>query len=878
MAAFVLLLMTAATWAAPVSEQIIVDQVGWRAGAPRKVAIFADPITGQNSAVAYTPGASFQIRRASDNATVFTGTVTSWNAGATQTQSGDKVWYGDFSSFTTPGTYYVYDPTNNLQSYNFKLDDAVYAPVLRAATHMFYYQRCGTAVTSTHGGNWNHPVCHEASNQDLAALEWISGHSAGPARDVHGGWHDAGDMNKYVPFLNNTLWDLMMAYEWNPTVFGDDWNIPESANGVPDILDEIKWEMDWLLRMQMADGSVCNRVGVTGYVANSPPNYETIARYYTPPTSWATATSAAHFAHASRLFAAYNTQYPGYSATLNTAAQNAWNWLNAHPAMTPSTGFDGAAGNGGQNDLAAAAGSCTVDEDLRLRIFAAAELFKTTGTTTYRTFFDTWIKDPSTADHGGHPLNNNWFDPTQSIDLNRACVVYATTTGATQALVDEIRLDLAGTLDAYLGYYTSGNDAYRGFMYDGHYCWGSNQIKAQWGNLFIYGIQLNVNPTNNPGYKEAAEEYLHYFHGRNPLSACYLSNMGTKGLNLGVSKSAMEYWHGWFCDGSALYDGVNSTYGPGPGYLAGGPNQYYTGAATPPKGEPPMKAYRDWNSTPDSAWEVTEPGIYYQAAYLLLLSQFSVPQAAPPMPCVQPTFSPAGGTYGSTQTITISTTTSGASIRYTTDGSTPSATQGTLYSGAVTLPVGTITLKAMAYKSGWIDSPVTSDTYLIVAPGTPGLVRDIWTNVAGNAVSAIPVTSPPSSRAVWGTALDMPQNWADAYGERLSGYLIAPTTGSYTFWICSDDDSELWLSTTSSPANKVLIGYQNARRAPGYQQWGKVAKSAAIPLTAGQKYYIEALHKDGGGADHCSVGWAKPGQGTTAPSECIPAASLSPIP
>src|SRR5512133_1734859 len=115
------LLVSAVTSAATVSQQIIVDQFGWRANAPRKVVIFADPVSGQNSAVAYTPGTSFQVRRASDNATVFTGTITSWKSGTTHTQSGDKVWYGDFSSYTTPGTYYVYDPTNNLQSYNFRL-------------------------------------------------------------------------------------------------------------------------------------------------------------------------------------------------------------------------------------------------------------------------------------------------------------------------------------------------------------------------------------------------------------------------------------------------------------------------------------------------------------------------------------------------------------------------------------------------------------------------------------------------------------------------------------------------------------------------------------------------------------------------------------
>src|SRR3954470_21916117 len=83
-----------------VSEQIIVDQFGWRASAGRKVAIFADPINGQNAAVAYTPGGTFQVRRASDDSVAFSGSIVSWKNGTTDTVSGDKVWQGDFSSLT----------------------------------------------------------------------------------------------------------------------------------------------------------------------------------------------------------------------------------------------------------------------------------------------------------------------------------------------------------------------------------------------------------------------------------------------------------------------------------------------------------------------------------------------------------------------------------------------------------------------------------------------------------------------------------------------------------------------------------------------------------------------------------------------------------
>jgi hypothetical protein len=107
--------------------------------------------------------------------------------------------------------------------------------------------------------------------------------------------------------------------------------------------------------------------------------------------------------------------------------------------------------------------------------------------------------------------------------------------------------------------------------------------------------------------------------------------MGAKGANLGGDKSVMQVYHSWFGDGSPLYDGPNSTYGPIPGYLVGGPNQYFSVATiSPPAGQPAMKAFKDWNTGwPENSWEITEPAIYYQAAYSLLLSQFAT-DAYPP--------------------------------------------------------------------------------------------------------------------------------------------------------------------------------------------------------------------------------------------------------
>src|SRR3954454_23581227 len=176
-----------------VSEQIIVDQFGWGASAARKVAMFADPISGQNSAVAYTPGATFEVRRVGDDGVAFTGPVVAWNAGATDAISGDKVWRGDFSALTTPGDYYLYDPTNGLRSYNFRLDDNLFDDILKQSSRMYYYQRTGTAIPQQFGGNWTHAIDHTGANQDTQARQWLNGAVvAGSAvRDVSGGWFDA---------------------------------------------------------------------------------------------------------------------------------------------------------------------------------------------------------------------------------------------------------------------------------------------------------------------------------------------------------------------------------------------------------------------------------------------------------------------------------------------------------------------------------------------------------------------------------------------------------------------------------------------------------------------------------------------------------------
>ena len=99
---------------------------------------------------------------------------------------------------------------------------------------------------------------------------------------------------------------------------------------------------------------------------------------------------------------------------------------------------------------------------------------------------------------------------------------------------------------------------------------------------------------------------------------------------------------------------------------------------------------------------------------------------------------------------------------------------------------------------------------------------------------------------------------ADSYGSVIRGYLIPPTSGSYTFWIASDDASDLLMSTTTNPATMTRIAYVTSYTSP--QQWSTYSsqKSSVRALTAGQAYYVEARQKEGGGGDHVAVAWKGP--------------------
>ncbi len=606
-----------------ISSFIVVDQFGYLPDA-KKVAVIRDPQTGYDAAQSFAPSASLSLVDMNTGTAVLTAAPGSWNSGATHTTSGDKVWWFDFSSVTTPGTYAVVDSAKNVRSPSFTIGANIYKPVLRHAFRTFFYQRAGFAKNQPYAeAGWTDSASHLKTGQDAESrLYDVNNRTTGVAgteKDLSGGWFDAGDFNKYTNWHADYLINLLHAYLENPSAWGDDFGIPESGNGVPDIIDEIKWGFEWLKKMQNSDGSV---LSIQGLSHASPPSAATGRSFYGPASTSATLSSSAAFALGAKVLGDLNiSEYTTYAADLKTRAENAWTWAGANPSVIVNNNTGIYAGLG--------AGDQEVDNNGRAtkKTRAAIYLFAATGSATYQT--------QVTSNYGDKA---NWVDIWNENEL-MSWLYYANLSGADATLASKIKTQYAGTMNgaSNLGAVTNNTDAYRVYLGgDGNFTWGSNRSMSRKGTSFTNLISYNAGSADASQVKNAALAYLNYLHGTNPQGMVYLSNM----YSLGVHSSVNEFYHTWFTNGSALWDRVGtSTYGPAPGFLVGGANPGYdwdgnctssspnagcgSAAPNPPKGQPAMKAYLDFNTSwPLNSWQITENHNDYQVAYLRLLSKF----------------------------------------------------------------------------------------------------------------------------------------------------------------------------------------------------------------------------------------------------------------
>jgi len=462
--------------------------------------------------------------------------------------SGETVRVADFSALTQAGAYRV--RVGSLLSAPFTVAQDGYRALGDAALKAFYFNRSAIALTPEYAGAWARPAGHPDDKVLVHASAASKARPQGTAIASPKGWYDAGDYNKYVVNSGIATYTLLAALEHFPDVFKRDIGIPESGNGVPDILDEALWNLDWLLTMQdPADGGVYHKLTNLRFDGMVMPHAaSTTPRYVVAKSTAAALDFAATMAAASRVLAPYEAKWPGLSQRMLAAAQAAWRWAEAHPNVVFKNPKDVVTGEYGDAQLA--------DEFA----WAAAELFIATGQSDYAQAFmrrDAALSTPA----WDNVAALGWMSLAHHRDRLKP--------GIDRALIER-RIDALATQLA-----AKANGGYRVPLASQDIVWGSNAVILNQGMMLLQAYRIN----GTPAYLQAAQSSLDYVMGRNATGYTFVTGFG--------ARPVMHPHHR-----PSMADGVAA---PVPGWLAGGPNPGQQDArdCPPYPGKLPALSYLD---------------------------------------------------------------------------------------------------------------------------------------------------------------------------------------------------------------------------------------------------------------------------------------------
>ncbi len=507
-------LFAAIAFAASPTTDIKVDQVGYLPSAP-KIALVA----------AATPAIDFTVRRSSDDSVVLQGKL---SPPAADADSGDHVQAADFSSLRDPGRYYL-DVANVGRSWNFQIAPDVYARAFYLAMRSYYGQRCGTAVDlGPEFPGYKHAACHPDGQ-----FHATSGEAGAHPHDGKG-WHDAGDYGRYVVNSGISTGTLLWTYElFGARIQKKTLNLPESGNGTPDILNEIRWNLDWMLSMQASDGGVWHKQTSERFCGFIMPEDDKLTSYVIGTgaepfkSSCATGDFAAVMAIAARVYRPYDL---AFANTALAAAKRAWAWLVKNPAVLFRNPKSISTGDYGDRDCA--------DEIF----WAAAELWRTTRDASYEQYvaahapgFLRSIGPSNPPNWGNVAALGLWTYALSGIKTPLANEIRSTSAEAADALVERTR-----------------QNPYHHDMTTKDYNWGSNSNAANYGLQLLVANALHPDPR----YVDAAAENLHYILGRNTLSLSFVTRVG---------EHPFQHPHHRPSAAGGLAE-------PWPGLMSGGPN------------------------------------------------------------------------------------------------------------------------------------------------------------------------------------------------------------------------------------------------------------------------------------------------------------------
>jgi endoglucanase len=541
---------------------IQVNQVGFLPGAAKWAVVPA------------ASAASFTVVEAASGREVFRSSL---GPSARWEPAQDDVRLADLSALRTPGVYRL-RVKGLADSTRFTIGADAYEALNAAALRAFFYNRAGIELKPEHAGAWARPAGHPDTRVLVHASAAGPGRPEGTVISAPKGWYDAGDYNKYIVNSGVTMHSLLAAWEHYPAFFQRQrLNIPESANALPDLLDEVLWNLEWMLAMQdPADGGVYHKLTNKGFDGVVMPHQATGERYVVTKTTAATLDFAAVAAQASRVFAAFEAQSPGLSARLLAASKAAWRWAQAHPAVIYKQPPDISTGGYDDNKLA--------DEFA----WAAAELYVTTRDDSYWSAFN---KHAQPADVPG------WADVGSLGWITLAHHRDRLTPAADRALIER----QIGTLAAKLAGRWQAS-SYRVAMQHEDFHWGSTAVALNQALVLIQGFRL----AGDRAQLDAAQAALDFVIGRHPTGFSMVTGFG--------ERSPRDPHH--------RPSGADGVADPVPGFIVGGPrNQTSDDCKMPYPSTAAAKAWLDKfcsYTTNEVAINWNAPLVYVSAALQVL--------------------------------------------------------------------------------------------------------------------------------------------------------------------------------------------------------------------------------------------------------------------
>ncbi|REL37648.1 cellulase [Rhodohalobacter sp. SW132] len=474
--------------------------------------------------------------------------------------SGERVRVADFTDMTEPGNYILWI-TKLGYSYPFTVAPRVYEDAAKASLKGFYHQRVSAGIPYEYGGKWARPAGHPDT---LVVIHPSAASPERPANSVISaprGWYDAGDYNKYAVNSGITMGTLFSLYEDFPEYIRDfDINIPETGNGLPDLLNELLWNLRWFMDIQDPhDGGVYHKLTTANFEGRVMPAEAKGTRYVIQKSVTGTLNFAAVMAQASRIFQNYENVVPGLADSTLSAAESAWQWALDNPEklynqneMNERFNPDILTGAYGDNDAS--------DEFA----WAAAELYITTGNRDYLDEVDLFPSDEASV-------------PTwRSVQTMAYYTLARHSENIDSGIASDARdlvIDLANRLMDGVS-----ETGYRTVMDrdESNYTWGSSGVAANQGMALIQAF-LHTDDTT---YLKYAHSNLDYLLGRNATGFSFLTGHGHK---------TPLYIHHRPSDARANID-------PVPGLLSGGPNPGQQDECEYPSDLPAKSFIDDWCS------------------------------------------------------------------------------------------------------------------------------------------------------------------------------------------------------------------------------------------------------------------------------------------